>query len=53
MTSRPRILRVDTERKLNVHKDVFWTSYVSSIYILCLRDWTFLGGMENNEFDNQ
>ena len=33
---------VDTGRKLNVHKtfrrrlDVFWTSYVRSIYVLCL-----------------
>ena len=33
----------DTGRKLNVHKtfnlrqDVFWTSYVRSIYVLCLR----------------
>ena len=31
---------VDTGRKLNVHKtvlDVFWTSYVRSIYVLSLR----------------
>ena len=32
---------VDTGRKLNVHKtdveDVLWTSYVRSIYVLCLR----------------
>ena len=27
---------VDTGRKLNV-QDVFWTSYVRSIYVLCLR----------------
>ena len=26
---------VDTERKLNV-QDVSWTSYVRSIYVLCL-----------------
>ena len=26
---------IDTGRKLNVHK-TFWTSYVRSIYVLCL-----------------
>ena len=37
------ILPVDTGRKLNVHKtfrtrpDIFWMSYVRSIYVLCLR----------------
>ena len=28
---------VDTGRKLNVVLDVFWRSYVRSIYVLCLR----------------
>ena len=27
---------VDTGRKLNVHNNVFWTSYVRSIYVVCL-----------------
>ena len=35
--SRTRVeLPVDTGRKLNV-LDVFWTSYVRSVYVLCLR----------------
>ena len=35
----------DTWRKLNVHmtfrsgQDVFWTSYVRLVYVLCLRGW--------------